>query len=70
MNYKEYKNLVKEQLPHIPVDELVTAGHVSPPELVTMVAVQLFITQTMETTLAHETRRQLLHRGEHGIMDW
>jgi len=70
MNYAEYKALAKQELPEIPVDILTTAGNLSPPELLTFIAVQLFTLNISDSPLAVETRRQIQHKSVHGITDF
>ena len=70
MKYTEYKAMVKAALPQLPLDILTGTAKMSPPEIVTLVATQLFIQGDVDSPLAKETRHQLLYKAERGIMDF
>ena len=66
MNYQQYQDLIDKELPHLQV-ELIPGP---PPEIIKLVAVQLFQAGNVTSELAIETQYQLDHLSLHGRTDF
>lgn len=67
MNYEQYKALVDKDQPDLNIYLMPVT---SPPEIIKIVAVELFRTEVSDSELALETRLQLNHLKAHGRTDF